>query len=119
MNRTGRLEESLAVLLRYGSCLASVAIGLGFTLALCDSRFGTRNLAILSNMHIVTMGIVLFIMLPMLRVLVMLLVFIREGDFRLAATAGLVLAIILLGIVLGLRATSGIAAYPSRHLGAA
>ena len=52
------------------------------------------------------MGIVLFILLPVLRVLLMLLVFIREGDFRLAVTAGLVLAIILLGIVLGFRATS-------------
>ena len=53
------------------------------------------------------MGIVLFILLPMLRVLLMLLVFIREHDFRLAATAGLVLAIILLGIFLGLRARAG------------
>jgi hypothetical protein len=48
-------------------------------------------------------------MLPILRVLLMLLVFIREGDFRLAVTAGLVLAIILVGIVLAFRATSGIA----------
>jgi len=82
MNRTGRLEESLAVLLCYGSWLASAAIGLGFALALCDSRFGTRNLAILPNMSIATIGIVLFILLPTLRVLLMLLVFIREGDFR-------------------------------------
>ncbi|MGA9722208.1 MAG: DUF1634 domain-containing protein [Candidatus Binatus sp.] len=97
----------MAVLLRYGSWLASAAIGLGFALALCDSRFGTRNLAILPNMRIAAIGIVLFILLPTLRVLLMLLVFIREGDFRLAATAGLVLAIILLGIFLGLRTPSG------------
>ncbi len=107
MNRTGRLEESLAVLLCYGSWLASAAIGLGFALALCDSRFGTRNLAILPNMRIAAIGIVLFILLPTLRVLLMLLVFIREGDFRLAATAGLVLAIIVFAIFLGFRATSG------------
>jgi len=109
MNGTGRLEELLAALLRDGSWLASAAIGLGFALALIDSRFGTRNLAILPNMRIATMGIVLFILLPTLRVLLMLFVFIREGDFRLAVTAALVLAIILLGIVLGFRATSGIA----------
>jgi uncharacterized membrane protein len=60
-------------------------------------------------MRIATMGIVLFILLPTLRVLLMLVVFIREADFRLAVTAGLVLAIILLGVVLGFRATSGIA----------
>jgi hypothetical protein len=106
MNGTGRLEELLEALLRHGSWLASAAIGLGFALALIDSRFGTRNLAILPNMRIATMGIVLFILLPVLRVLMMLLVFIREGDFRLAITAGLVLAIILLGTVLGFRATS-------------
>jgi hypothetical protein len=109
MNRTGRLEELLAALLRDGSWLASAAIGLGFALALIDSRFGTRNLAILPNMRIATMGIVLFILLPSLRVLLMLIVFIREGDFRLAITAGLVLAIILLGVVLGAGTTSGIA----------
>ena len=102
MNSNGRLEESLAALLRYGSWLASAGIGVGFALALVDSRVGTRNLAILPNMRIAAIGIVLFILLPTLRVLLMLLVFIREGDFRLAATAGLVLAIILLGIVLGL-----------------
>jgi hypothetical protein len=100
-----RLEESLAVLLRYGSWLASAAIGLGFALALCDARFGTRNLAILPNMRIAAIGIALFILLPTLRVLLMLIVFIREGDFRLAATAGLVLAIIVLAIFQGFRAT--------------
>ena len=109
MNGIGRLETLVAALLRYGSWLASAAISLGFVLALIDSRFATRNLAILPNMRIATMGIALFIMLPILRVLLMLLVFIREGDFRLAVTAGLVLAIILVGIVLAFRATSGIA----------
>ena len=107
MKRTWRLEESLAVLLRYGSWLASATIGLGFALALCDSRFGTQNLALLPNMRIAAIGIVLFILLPALRVLLMLLVFIRQGDFRLAATAGLVFAMIVLGIFLGLRTASG------------
>jgi hypothetical protein len=100
MNGTRRLEQLLAVLLRYGSWLASAAIGLGLDLALFDSRFGTR---------IATLGILLFILLPALRVLLMLIVFVHERDFRLAITAGLVLAIILLGVVLGFRATSGMA----------
>jgi hypothetical protein len=106
MNSSGRLEGLLASLLRDGSWLASATIGLGLALALIDSRWGTRNLALLPNMRIATMGIVLFILLPVLRVLLMLIVFIREGNFRLAVTAGLVLAIILLGIVLGFRTTS-------------
>ena len=109
MNSPRRLEELLADFFHYGSWLASAAIGLGFALALIDSRFATWNFAILPNMRIATMGIALFILLPALRVLLMLIVFIREGDFRLAVTAGLVLAIILVGIVLAFRATSGIA----------
>jgi uncharacterized membrane protein len=79
--------------------LASAAIGLGFALALIDSRVGTRNLAILPNLRIASMGIVLFILLPSLRVLLMLLVFIRERDFRFAAAAGLVLVIISLSVI--------------------
>ena len=100
MNRTAPLEQSLAALLRYGSWLASVAIGLGFALALIDSRFGTRNL--LSNMRIAAIGIVLFILLPSLRVLLMLLIFIRDGEFRFAAAAGLVLVIISLSVIFAL-----------------
>lgn len=109
MNGTKRLEELLAGLLRTGTWLASAAIGIGFALALIDARFGTRSLAILPNMRIATMGIAIFVLLPALRVLLMLFVFLRESDYRLAATAGLVLAIILLGIILGVRATSDIA----------
>ena len=109
MKTTGRLEELLAALLRYGSWLASAAIGLGFALALIGSNSRLRHLPILPDMRIATMGIVLFILLPVLRVLLMLLVFIRERDFRFASIAGLVLAIILLGIVLGFPAASGMA----------
>ena len=108
MNKTGRLEELLSALLRNGSWLASAVIALGLALALIDSRFGTRNLAILPNMRIAAMGILIFILLPTLRVLLMLLFFIRERDFRLAVTAGLVLAIVFLGGLLGFRAASGI-----------
>jgi uncharacterized membrane protein len=87
-----RLEELLARVLRYGTWLASAAIGLGFALALIDGN---------PNMRIATLGIVLFILLPVLRVLLMLLFFIRDRDFRFTALAALVLAIILAGILLG------------------
>ena len=101
MKRAGRLEELLAAFLRYGSWLATAAIGLGYALALIGSHPPTRNLAALPNMRIVTLGIVLFILLPIIRVLLMLLAFIRERDFRFAFISGTVLAIILLGIFLG------------------
>ena len=51
------------------------------------------------------MGIALFILLPILRVLLMLLVFIHERDFRFAFISGMVLAVILLGILLGVPVT--------------
>jgi hypothetical protein len=79
--------------------LASAAIGLGFALALIDSRVGSRNLVILPNMASPRGELVLFILLPSLRVLLMLLVFIREGDFRLAASAGLLLEMIFLSFI--------------------
>lgn len=107
--KASRLEQLLAGLLNYGSWIASTIIGLGFALALIDSHFGTHDLAVLPNMRIATAGIVLFILLPTLRVLLMLVVFIRERDYRLAITAAVVMTIILLGLVLGIRTTSRIA----------
>jgi hypothetical protein len=101
MNRVRGLEELLADLLRYGSWCASAAIGLGFALALIASHSPSRNPAIVPY-QIATLGIALFILLPMLRVLLMLLVFVRERDFRFALISGLVLAIILAGIFLEL-----------------
>ena len=97
MNRSIRLEELLADLLRYGSWSALAAIGLGYALVLTGSQA--------PMWQIVRAGIALLILLPILRVLLMLVGFIRERDFRFAFISGLVLAIILLGIFLGVPAT--------------
>jgi len=104
MNTAGGLEQLLAAFLRYGSWSALAAIGLGYALALIGSHAPASNLPVFPNMPIVRMGIALFILLPILRVLLMLLVFIRERDFRFAFISGLVLATILLGIFLGVPA---------------
>jgi hypothetical protein len=104
MSAAGRLEEMLAALLRFGSWSGSAAIGLGYALALMGSHSPIWNPAV-RPIRIVSVGIVLFILLPILRVLLMLLVFIRERDFRFAFISGGVLAIILLGIFLGVTAT--------------
>jgi Protein of unknown function (DUF1634) len=109
VSRPPRLEKLLAGLLHYGSWLASIAIGLGFALAWIDSRSGARNPAVLPGMRIATVGIVLFILLPTMRVVLMLLVFLRERDHRLAITAAAVLMIILLGFVLGIHTMSSTA----------
>jgi uncharacterized membrane protein len=100
MNRAGGLEELLAAFLHYGSWSALATIGLGYTLALICSYAPTWHLSVLFNMPIVPAGIALFILLPIFRVLLMLLLFIREREFCFAFISGVVLTIILLGIFL-------------------
>ena len=107
--KLSRLEILLAGLLHYGSWLASTAIALGLALAMIDTRAGTHDLAGLPNMRLATGGIALFILLPILRVSLMLFAFLRERDYRLALAAVLVLAIILAGVMVGLRTASGLA----------
>jgi uncharacterized membrane protein len=96
-----KMEAMLAALLQYGSWVASTTIGIGLALVLIDSNFGTHNLALLPDMRIVTMGIALFILLPVLRVALMFVLFLRQGDYRLGMIAALVLTIILFGYALG------------------
>ena len=102
MQGSAKLEWLLAGTLRYGTSLASAVISLGLGLALIDSRFSAPSLAILRDMRIVTIGIAMLILLPVVRVIVMLIVYFRQRDYRLAAIALLVLTIILLGFAVGL-----------------
>lgn len=89
--RHPELERLLARVLHCGTWLATCVIALGLALPLIG-RPGAG---------IVTAGIALFILLPVLRVLLMLIVFVRERDYRFGAIAALVLAIIALGAALG------------------
>jgi uncharacterized protein DUF1634 len=84
------LDQLLAKVLHRGTWLGSCVIALG--LALPMAGWSTR---------IVTAGIALLIALPVLRVFLMLVIFVRERDFRFSAIAMLVLTIILVGSVLG------------------
>jgi hypothetical protein len=80
------LESLLAILLHYGTWLATAVIGLGL---------------ILPNMPIVNAGIGLFILLPFLRVVLMLIVFARQRDYRFVIISAIVLLVILLGLAIG------------------
>lgn len=91
------LERLLTYVLQYGSWAASAVIGVGLALSL----FGTHGAI---GVKIVTAGVALFILLPVFRVLIMCLVFLRERDYRFSAIAALVLVILVLGVVVGLRA---------------
>jgi uncharacterized membrane protein len=92
------LERLLAYVLQYGSWVASAVIGVGLALSLFGAHGAT-------GVKIVTAGVALFILLPVFRVLIMCLVFLRERDYRFSAIAALVLVILALGVVVGLRAS--------------
>lgn len=85
--RHPELEAVLARVLDKGTWLASAVIGVGLILAL----FGAPG------MLWVRAGVGLFIGLPILRLLVMLVVFWRDRDYRFGAIALFVLLIIGLG----------------------
>jgi hypothetical protein len=101
------LERLLASVLQYGTWLASAAIGLGLAVALVDSHSGLHNVGFLSSTRIISLGILLFILLPVFRVFLMLLVFVKERDYRFSVIAGLVLLILVLGFVVGMRVSAG------------
>jgi hypothetical protein len=92
------LDQLLAKVLHGGTWLGSCVIALG--LALPMAGWSGNSSAIICT-RIVTAGIALLIVLPVLRVFLMLVVFVRERDVRFSVIAMLVLAIILLGSVLG------------------
>jgi uncharacterized protein DUF1634 len=87
----------LATVLHRGTWIGSCVIAVGLALPMVG---GSEASSAMMGTWIITAGILLLIVLPVLRVLLMLIVFVRERDFRFGATAMLVLAIILLGSVL-------------------
>jgi uncharacterized membrane protein len=88
------LERQLGRLLHYGTYVVSTVIALGLALAVASGAFGMR---------VATAGIVLFILLPVVRVAVMLVFFLRAGDYRFGAIAALVMLIILFSCFIGTR----------------
>jgi len=92
------LDLLLATMLHRGTWIGSSVIAVGLALPMVR---GSEASSAIMGTWIITAGILLLIALPVLRVLLMLIVFVRERDFRFGAIAMLVLAIILLGAVLG------------------
>jgi hypothetical protein len=91
-SRHHKLERLLARVLDQGTWLASGIIGVGWLLSVA----GWQSVALING------GIALFLLLPVLRVAIMLVVFVRERDYRFGLIAGVVLAIIVLGALLGI-----------------
>jgi uncharacterized membrane protein len=89
--RHPELERVIAKVLDRGTWIASGIITLGLAL----------EFAGWPGMRIVIGGIIIFILLPVLRVMIMLIMFVRERDTRFSVIAALVLMIIALGAALG------------------
>jgi hypothetical protein len=92
------VDQLLASVLHRGTWLGWGIIALGLALPMAGWSWASSTMICT---RIVTAGIALLIVLPVLRVFLMLVVFVRERDFRFSAIAMLVLAIMLLGSVLG------------------
>lgn len=87
-------ERVLALLLHWGTYLASAVIAAGLIQVFASKPAG---------LDLAKAGIALFILLPVARVAAMLLFFLRERDYRLGAAAALVLLIVLLSYLVGTR----------------
>jgi uncharacterized membrane protein len=87
-----RLEHWLANLLHYGTWIATGTIAVGLVLALRTHGGGAA---------VMTAGIALFILLPIMRLILMLGVFLHQRDYRFGAIAALVLAIVATGLLVG------------------
>jgi Protein of unknown function (DUF1634) len=101
------LERLLARVLQHGTWLASAAIAVGLAIGLIASHFDPHGTGFPSSTRVISLGILLFILLPVLRVLIMLLVFLKERDYRYSAIAGLVLLILALGFIVGMHVSGG------------
>jgi hypothetical protein len=86
-----------------GSCIIAVGWGLSTT--------GEPPSLPHAAVAIVRAGIAPFILLPALRVLLMVVVFVCERDYRFGAIVALVLAIVLLGAALGVRMAGAVPGY--------
>jgi uncharacterized membrane protein len=94
------LERLLSRLLECGTWIGSSVIAFGIVSSFVDTP---KTVAALST-PIVTAGIFVIILLPIMRVSLMALIFLRERDYRFGAIALLVLIIIALGGYLGFSA---------------
>jgi nicotinamide riboside transporter PnuC len=96
------LERWLAGLLHYGTWVAASTVAAGLAMALPGPwarswPFATGAVAA----HVMTAGIALFILLPIMRLILMLGAFVHQRDYRFGAIAALVLVIVVAGSMIG------------------
>jgi uncharacterized membrane protein len=91
-----RMEQLLSGLLRYGALAASGCIAFGL---LWKAWFLGTN----GSLSFITAGVVIIILLPVLRVALMMVIFVKQKDYPFATIAGAVLGIIILGFMWGIK----------------
>jgi uncharacterized membrane protein len=94
--KPGRIESLLARLLNVGTRVASMVIAGGLALSWLNQR---TPLPIATQL--VTTGIALFILLPILRVILMFTFYLKDRDYQFAVAAAVVLLILFAGCAIG------------------
>jgi hypothetical protein len=96
------LERWLAGLLHYGTWVAASTVAAGLAMALLGPW--ARNwpsITAVAGAHIMTAGVMLFILLPIMRLILMLGLFLHQRDYRFSAITALVLMIVVVGSMIG------------------
>jgi len=101
VNNPDRHDGMIAGLLWYGTLIASAVIGAGIFLGVLDPLDPSLELAHIGY-HLVMVGVVIFVLLPVARVALMFVMFLHARDHAYTAISALVLVIIGLGLVSGL-----------------
>lgn len=101
LSNPARQEKLIAALLGYGTLLACTIIAAGMILG------GLQTLGLAANLahtgyRLVTIGVVIFVLLPITRVALMLLMFLQSRNYVYTAISALVLCIIGIGLFIGL-----------------
>ncbi|HEY4069120.1 MAG TPA: DUF1634 domain-containing protein [Burkholderiaceae bacterium] len=93
-----RLEHRLARLLGNGTWIASLVVAAGLALA----AIGPSGPWVVAGPRVITAGLALFVLLPVVRVVTMLIAFAGLRDHRFVGIALFVLAMIFVGFALGM-----------------
>ena len=100
-SKPDRHDGIIAGLLWYGTLIASAVIMIGIILGAVAQIDDTPGLA-QTGYALIELGVVIFVLLPIIRVALMLVMFAHARDHIYTAIAALVLAIIGVGVLLGL-----------------
>lgn len=96
-----RRDRIIAALLWYGTWFACALIAGGMVLGMGQPAAGSVA-HVFSGHQVVKAGVAFLILLPVARVVLMLMMFLRERDYAYAVIAAIVLAIIAAGVVIRL-----------------